>query len=190
MKVIAFNGSPREEGNTRYLLNTVREELEGAGIAMEIVQLGGKRFQGCIACGKCFELKNHRCIIQGDIINDCIDGMREADGIILGSPTYFGDLTPELKCLIDRAGMVAKANGDMLKRKAGAAVASVRRTGALHVLDSITHFFTIGQMIVVGSSYWNMGIGLGPGAIQDDSEGIETMKTLGRNMAWLLSKIA
>ena len=190
MKVVAFNGSPREEGNTHYLLNVVCEELNDAGIDTEIVHIGGKSLRGCIACGKCFELKNHRCVIQGDMINDCIEKMLEADGILLGSPTYFADLTPELKCLIDRAGMVAKANKDMFKRKPGAAVVAVRRAGSVHVFDSINHFFTIGQMFVVGSSYWNMGIGLGIGSVQEDDEGIETMKNLGKNMAWLLRKIS
>lgn len=189
MKVIAVNGSPREEGNTRFLLETVCGELNQEDIATEIIQIGGRRINGCLACGKCFELKNHRCIIQGDTGNECIEKMIEANGILLGSPTYFSDLTPELKALIDRAGMVAKANNDMFKRKAGAGVVAVRRAGSIHTLDSINHLFTISQMFVVGSSYWSMGIGQGPGSVQDDDEGIMTMKNLGRNMAWLLKRI-
>ncbi|HPQ41460.1 MAG TPA: flavodoxin family protein [bacterium] len=189
MNVVAFNGSPREEGNTRFLVNIACEELNAAGIDTEIVHLGGKKLQGCIACGKCFELKNHQCIIQGDCLNDCIEKMRNSDGILMASPTYFGDLTPELKCLIDRAGMVAKANGELFKRKVGAPIATARRTGAMHVLDSITHFFTISHMFVVGSSYWNMGIGLGLGSVEEDDEGIETIRNMARNMAWLLAKI-
>jgi len=189
MKVVAINGSPHEEGNTFHLLEVVCIELNEAGIDTEIVQVGGRRLSGCIACGKCFELKNHRCIIQGDPVNECIEKMLNADGILLGSPTYFADLTPDLKALIDRAGMVAKANNDMFRRKPGAGVVAVRRAGAVHTLDSINHFFTIGQMFIVGSSYWNIGIGQGIGSVQDDDEGIRTMKVLGQNMAWLLKQI-
>ena len=189
MKVFAVNSSPRKDGNTRYLLETVCSELGDAGIECEIFQLGGKRISGCTACGKCFELKDHRCILRDDPVNECIERMLAADGILLGSPTYFSDLTPELKALIDRAGMVAKANSDMFRRKAGAGVVAVRRAGAIHTLDSINHFFTISQMFIVGSSYWNIGIGQGAGSVQDDEEGLRTMRNLGRNMAWLLERI-
>jgi multimeric flavodoxin WrbA len=122
-------------------------------------------------------------------VNSCIKKMREADGVILGSPTYFSDLTPELKALIDRSGFVTRANGDFLRRKVGAAVVAVRRCGGIHVFDSINHFFTINQMIIPGSSYWNVGLGREEGEAAHDEEGVRTMRTLGRNMAWLLKKI-
>ena len=123
------------------------------------------------------------------MVNECIEKMFEADGIILASPTYFADLTPELKALIDRAGFVAKANNEMFRYKVGAAVVAVRRAGSIHVFDSINHFFTISQMIIPGSSYWNMGMGLAEGDVEKDEEGIKTMQTLGQNMAWLLKKL-
>lgn len=189
MKVVAFNGSPRREGNTAFLINCVLTELEKEGIETEIVQVGGKLIHGCTACTKCFEKKDMKCLNNKDIVNGCIEKMIEADGIILASPTYFADLTPELKALIDRAGFVAKANGEIFKRKAGAAVVAVRRAGSIHVFDSINHFFTISQMIIPGSSYWNMGIGLAEGDVEGDEEGIRTMQTLGQNMAWLLKKL-
>jgi multimeric flavodoxin WrbA len=189
MKVVAFNGSARKDGNTAILIREVFAELDAEGIKTEMIQMAGKTIHGCIACGKCFENKNQRCAIDNDFANECIEKMLEADGIILASPTYFGDVSTEMKALIDRAGFVARANPDMLKRKIGAAVVAVRRAGALHVFDSINHFFLIGQMIVVGSSYWNVGIGLAIGDVEQDQEGIETMRTLGRNMAWLLKKI-
>jgi len=189
MKVIAFNGSARKDGNTAILIREVFAELNAEGIETEMIQMAGKTIHGCIACGKCFENKNQRCAVDNDFANECIEKMVPADGIILASPTYFGDVSTELKALIDRAGFVARANPDMLKRKIGAAVVAVRRAGALHVFDSINHFFLIGQMIVVGSSYWNVGIGLAKGDVEQDKEGIETMRTLGRNMAWLLKKI-
>ncbi len=189
MKVVAFNGSARKDGNTTMLVNFVFAELEKEGIETELIQLAGKHPHGCIACYQCFKKKNRRCAVDIDCINDCIEKMEAADGIILASPTYFADLSPELKAIIDRCGMVSRANGDMYRRKVGAAVVARRRGGAIHVFDSINHFFTIGQMIIVGSSYWNIGIGREKGEVAGDEEGVETMKNLGRNMAWLLKKL-
>jgi len=189
MKVVAFNGSPRQDGNTAALINHVLAELKSAGIETELVQVGGQRIRGCAACYTCFEKQDRRCVIDDDIVNECIAKMIEADGIILGSPTYFADLTSELKALIDRAGFVARANDDMFRRKVGAAVVAVRRAGGIHVFDSINHFFLIEQMIVPGSSYWNLGVGREKGEVEDDEEGIRTMETLGQNIAWLLGKL-
>ncbi len=189
MKVVAFNGSARKDGNTAILVRRVFAELEKEGIETELVQLAGQTIRGCTACGKCRENKNQRCVITGDIVNDCIAKMVEADGIILASPVYFADITSEMKALIDRAGYVTRGNGDMLRRKAGAAVVAARRAGFVHAFDSINHFFLIGQMIVPGSIYWNMGIGRGIGEVEQDEEGLKTMQTLGQNMAWLLKKI-
>jgi multimeric flavodoxin WrbA len=189
MKVVAFNGSARKDGNTAILVNVVLKELKKAGIKTELVQLAGKKIRGCTACGKCFENQDKQCAVKGDVANDCIGKMLEADGIILASPTYFADVSTELKALIDRSGFVAKANQDMFKRKVGAGVIAVRRGGAIHAFDTINHFFFINQMIVPGSSYWNIGIGLAPGDVNGDEEGISTMTTLGANMAWLMKKI-
>jgi len=189
MKVIAFNGSARKDGNTAILINQVFSELEKQDIETEMIQFSGQKIRGCIACYKCFENKDQRCSVKDDVVNDCIEKMLQADGIILASPTYFADVSSELKALIDRAGLVAKANGDMFKRKAGAAIVAVRRGGSIHAYDSINHFFLISQMIIPGSSYWNMGFGLEIGDAEKDEEGLQTMTTLGRNMAWLLKKI-
>jgi len=189
MKGMAFNGSARKDGNTAILIRTVFSELEKEGIETELLQLAGKKIQGCTACFKCFKNKDGRCAIKKDVVNECIAKMAEADGIILGSPTYFANVTSELKALIDRAGLVSRANDDMFQRKLGAAVVAVRRGGAIHAFNSINHFFFISQMIVPGSIYWNMGIGLDRGAVEEDEEGLQTMQVLGRNMAWLLKKI-
>ena len=189
MKVIAFNGSARKDGNTAILINQVFSELEKQDIETEMIQFSGQKIRGCIACYKCFENKDQRCSVKDDVANDCIEKMLQADGIILASPTYFADVSSELKALIDRAGLVAKANGDMFKRKAGAAIVAVRRGGSIHAYDSINHFFLISQMIIPGSSYWNMGFGLEIGDAEKDEEGLQTMKILGQNMAWLLKKI-
>ncbi len=189
MKVIAFNGSARKDGNTAKLIRYTFEELENEGIETELLQLAGSRIQGCIACYKCFANKDCRCVVNNDIANECLEKMHNADGIIIGSPTYFAGITPEAKALIDRCGMVARANGDILKRKVGAGVVAARRGGAIHVFDTINHFFTISQMIVVGSSYWNIGVGRNIGDVDADEEGLKTMRDLGVNMAWLLKKL-
>lgn len=189
MKVVAFNGSPRKKGNTSMLIETVFKALEAEGIETEMVQLGGKDIQGCIACMKCWENKDQKCAVEKDIFNDCMKKMAKADGIIIGSPTYFADVTAETKALIDRSGFVARANGFLFRRKVGAAVVAARRAGALHAFDSINHLFFISEMVVPGSSYWNVGFGLEKGAIREDTEGIDTMTRLGENMAWLMKKI-
>ncbi len=189
MKVIAFNGSARKQGNTALLMKVVLDELTNEGIATEVYDLCGKTIKGCIGCFQCFKNKDQRCAVEDDVINECISKMVEADGILLGSPTYFADVSAGMKALIERCGMVARANGDMFKRKVGAGVVAVRRAGAIHVFSSLNYFFFISQMIVPGSSYWNLGIGREPGEVMNDAEGIQTMKTLGQNMAWLLKKL-
>ena len=189
MKVVAFNGSARAEGNTAILLNLVLDEIRNEGIETELVSLAGKTIPGCRACYKCFEKTDGHCVVNGDIVNECIDKMRTADGILLGSPTYFSDITAGMKALIERAGMTSRANQDLLKRKVGAGVVAVRRAGAMHAFSSLNFFFLIGQMIVVGSNYWNIGIGREAGEVEKDIEGVQTMKVLGQNMAWLLKKL-
>lgn len=189
MKVVAFNGSARKDGNTAILVTTLLKELKKEKIETELVQLAGKKIRGCTACGKCFINRDKQCVIGNDIVNECIEKMLDADGIILASPTYFADVSTEMKALIDRAGFVAKANDDMFRRKVGAAVVAVRRGGAIHAFDTMNHFFFISQMVVPGSSYWNVGIGHEPGDVKGDEEGLSTMKTLGANMAWILKKI-
>ena len=188
MKVIGINGSPRKNGNTAMLIDAVFAELKKEGIETEYIQLGGKAIHGCTACMKCFERNNNTCSIESDKLNEVIAKMIEADGIILGSPTYFSNVTAELKALIDRAGLVAIANGYSLRRKAGAAVVAVRRAGATDTFDAINKFFLINQMIVPGSVYWNLGFGLRPGEVEGDEEGLRTMRVLGENMAWVMKR--
>ncbi len=190
MKVVAFNGSPRREGNTSILINYVLKELDAEGIETEHVPLAGKTVKGCIACFKCWENQDKRCAVTNDDANMCIEKMIEADGIILGSPVYYADVSSQLKALIYRSGFVGGANGGMYKRKLGAAVIAVRRGGMVHAFNTINHFFLIAEMIIPGSSYWNHGIGMNPGDVENDEEGIKTMRDLGTNMAWLLKKIA
>jgi multimeric flavodoxin WrbA len=189
MKVVAFNGSARLDGNTALLLKTVLAELERENIQTELIQLAGTQLQGCTGCYICREHKNGRCSVDSDLLNEYVSKMVAADGILLGSPTYFADVTAGMKALMERAGMVVRVNGHLLRRKVGAGVVAVRRAGAIHAFDSLMHFFTIGQMIVVGSSYWNIGIGREPGAAAQDEEGLATMRTLGQNTAWVMKKL-
>jgi multimeric flavodoxin WrbA len=189
IKVVALNGSARKGGNTAILLRYVLKELENEGIETELIELSGARIHGCLACRECSKKKDHRCAQKDDMGNALIEKMDKADGILLGSPTYFADAAPEIKALMDRACYVAMANGGMFRKKVGAAVVAVRRAGAIHAFDTLNHFFLISEMIVPGSSYWNIGVGREIGDVEKDEEGIQTMKTLGRNMAWLLKKI-
>ena len=189
MKVIAFNGSARKDGNTATLINLVFGELQKEGIETELFQFAGKNIKGCKACFKCFENKDKQCIQKKDVLNECLDKMLEAEGIILGSPSYFGNVSTEMKALIDRTGMVSIANDYMLKRKVGAPVVAVRRAGSVNVYNAINGLFALSQIIIPGSSYWNIGFGLNPGEVSKDDEGVQTMKTLGENMAWLLKKL-
>lgn len=185
MEAIAINGSPRKGGNTEILLKKVLEPLEGAGWSTTYLRIGGKRVRGCTACMKCVEKQNTRCAIEDDVINDYLEQMLAADAIILGSPTYFTDVTAEMKALIDRAGFVALANGGAFSGKIGAAVVAARRGGATHVFDTINHMFLTSSMIVPGSLYWNFGLGTDKGEVGGDEEAMRNMNHLGQTIAWL-----
>jgi multimeric flavodoxin WrbA len=189
MRALAFNGSPRRDGNTAALLGMVLAELRAAGIETELVQLGGLHLRGCRACGGCKVRPDARCTLDDDDLNGLLERMLGADVILIGSPTYFTDVTTEVKALIDRAGYVARAHGNLFRRKLGAAVVVQRRAGAIHAFDTINHFFLVSEMIVVGSSYWNLGIGRDRGEVVEDAEGVATMQTLGRNLAWALERL-
>ena len=189
MKVVAVNGSARRNGNTALLLNAVLEPLSTAGHDVELLQLAGKQIRGCTACYLCEDSQDRTCPGLADDGNAIIDAMLEADALVLGSPVYFGDVTAEMKAIIERAGMVGRHNGNVWARKPGAAVVAVRRAGAMHSFDTLNHFFLIGEMIVVGSSYWNIGIGRNKGEVESDEEGLRTMRRLGENMAWLLDRL-
>lgn len=188
MKVVAFNGSPRHNGNTAQGLRIVLDELEQEGIETELVQLGGRKVFGCLACGKCYVNRDRKCARTDDDMNLLMEKMFDADGILVGSPTYYSNVTTEVKALIDRSGFVAGANGGLLRRKVGAAVVVARRAGANFTYAAINFFFGITEMIIPGSTYWNMSLALNPGDLQQDEEGIETLQNLGKNMAWLLKK--
>ncbi len=185
MKVVAFNASARKDGNTAILLRHVLAELDAAGIETELVQLAGLRLTGCTACHTCEKTRDMRCHgVPDDGLNACIEKILEADGIILGSPTYYANCTAAMQALMERAGYAIRRSGsNALAGKPGAAVVAVRRAGAMHALDSINHWLLINEMLLVGSSYWAIGIGNEIGGVERDAEGLRTMTDLGRAMA-------
>ncbi|MDN5357722.1 MAG: hypothetical protein PWR17_891 [Candidatus Methanomethylophilaceae archaeon] len=190
MKVTAFNCSPHRNGNTAHMLMSVLSVLEENDIETEFVQVGGVDMHTCHACGKCKKNLDGKCVQDDDPLNTFSQKMVASDGVIIGSPTYYADLSPEAKILIDRVGYSCKTkDGNPLRKKVGAAVVAVRRAGAIHVFDSINHFFLINEMIIPGSTYWNMSLAKAPGDYENDTEGVATMKALGENMAWLLKKL-
>jgi len=190
MKIAAVNGSARKGGNTTNLLEAVLAPLSDAGHECVLIELAGRDVRGCTACGRCREKADGRCYGRKDFGNEVMAELFSADAIVLGSPTYFADVTAEMKALIDRVGYVARSRPELLARKPGAAVVAVRRAGAMHVFDTINHFFTISEMIVVGSSYWNIGIGREKGEVAEDAEGMRTMQRLGENLGWVLERLA
>jgi multimeric flavodoxin WrbA len=185
MYALAVNGSPRKEGNTELLLREVLAELKNNGWETELVKVGGTSIRGCIACQKCFENKDNECSVKKDKFNDVFAKMLKADAMILGSPTYFAAVSADLKALIERAGYVAYANDHAFSGKIGAAVVAVRRGGATHVYDTINHMFQMSRMILPGSTYWNMGFGLGKGEVLKDDEGLANMRHLAKCIDWL-----
>ncbi|NLZ16864.1 MAG: flavodoxin family protein [Desulfobulbaceae bacterium] len=186
MKVVAFNGSPRGKGNTWHALNLVAMELDMAGISTEIVQVGNKVVRGCLACGKCYKMKNEQCIQTDDQVNDWIQLAKDADGILLGSPTHYAALSGPLKCFLDRLFYVAGANGGLLRHKVGAGIAAVRRSGGIPVINQLNIYFLYAEMLIPGSNYWNVIHGAQPGEVEKDEEGLQIMRVLGKNMAWLM----
>jgi multimeric flavodoxin WrbA len=185
MYAVAINGSPRKGGNTETLLREVLGQLDAAGWETELVKVGGTAIRGCIACEKCFENKDNECSVKKDKFNEIFAKMLKADAMILGSPTYFAAVSADLKALIERAGYVAYANDHAFSGKIGAAVVAVRRGGATHTFDTINHMFQMSRMILPGSTYWNIGFGLGKGEVRKDQEGLANMRHIGQCIDWL-----
>lgn len=186
MKVIAINGSPNREGNTFHALSMVGEELIAAGIEFEILHVGHKLIHGCLACNKCAVNKDERCVIKTDDLNLWIQQMKEADGIIIGSPVHYSGIPGTMKSFLDRAFYVAGVNGGLFRQKVGAAVVAVRRTGGSATFDSLNHFLNYSEMVIATSNYWNVIHGRSAGEVAQDAEGVQIMHVLGKNMAWVL----
>ena len=186
MKVIAINGSPRKEGNTSHALKMVGDELLASGIEFKILHIGHKLIHGCIACNKCVENKDEKCSIQTDDLNKWIQIIKATDGMIIGSPVHYSGIGGTMKCFLDRLFYVSGSNGNLLRHKVEAAVVAVRRTGGSATLDGLYHYLTYAEMIVATSGYWNVIHGRTPNEVSQDGEGVQIMRLLGKNMAWLL----
>ena len=189
MKVLAFNGSPNHEGNTWHAIKMVTAELETAGIETEIVQVGGKTIRGCIACGQCVKNKNEQCGLPGDEVNEWVQKMKLADGIILGSPVHYSAIGGTMKSFLDRAFYVTSVNNSMLRHKVGAAVVAVRRSGGLPTFEQLNNYLCYSEMLLPTSNYWNVIHGTRPGEVLLDTEGSQIMRVLGKNMAWLMKLV-
>jgi multimeric flavodoxin WrbA len=186
MKVVAFNGSPNREGNTWHALKMVTAELEKEGIETEIVQVGNKAIRGCAACYQCVKNKNERCVLPGDEVNEWIQKMKQADGIILGTPVHYSAIGGTMKSFLDRAFFVTGVNDGMLRHKVGTAVVAVRRSGGVPTFEQLNNFLNYAEMLLPASNYWNVIHGRAPGEVEQDSEGVQIMRVLGKNMAWLM----
>lgn len=189
MKVVAFNGSPNKKGNTYNAIETVATELEKEGIEVEIVHVGNKLIRGCIACGGCSRNQNERCVLEKDEVNEWIQKMKEADGIILGSPVYYSAIAGTMKSFLDRAFFVATSNGGMFRHKVGASVVAVRRSGGIPVFDQLNNYINYSEMIMPTSNYWNVAYGTAPGEVMQDKEGMQIMRVLGKNMSWVMKLV-
>jgi len=189
MKVVAVNGSPRAQGNTRFALDVVCKELAAAGIETELVHVGDMTLRGCTGCGKCAKNKDERCTLADDGVNALIAKMKEADGVVLGSPVYFSGIAGTMKCFLDRAFYVAGSNGGLFRHKVGAAVVALRRSGAVTTFDQLNHYLHYAEMLVPSSNYWNVVHGAKAGEAAGDAEGVQIMEVLGRSVAWLLKLV-
>lgn len=190
MKVLGISGSPRRDGNTATLIHTAFDVLHEEGIETEYLSVADHSVKPCIACGGCFTSESPRCTQKDPAFDGIIEKFAAADGILIGSPVYFGSATPQLISLMDRVGYVARRHPQLLRRKVGAAVVVARRAGQNFTFAQLNYFFLIAEMIVPGSTYWNVAVGKAPGEVENDKEGMDTIKNLARNMAWLMKKTA
>lgn len=189
MKVVAFNGSPKKEGNIWHAINMVFTELAHEGIETELIHVGNKTLRGCTACAQCAANKNEQCVLPGDEVNDWIQKMKQADGIIFGSPVHYAAMSGTMKCFMDRAFYVAGVNDGLFRHKVGVAVVAVRRSGGLPTFEQLNNFINYSEMLIPTSNYWNVIHGTRPGEVTQDDEGVQIMRVLGKNMAWLMKLV-
>jgi len=189
MKVVAFNGSPKKEGNTYHAIKMVAEELEKEGIEVEIIHVGNKAIRGCLACSACVRNQNEKCVIDNDEVNEWIQKMKDADGIILGSPVHVSSIGATMKAFLDRAFYVIAVNGGMLRHKVGTSLVALRRSGGIAAFDQLNNYINYTEMLMPTSNYWNVIHGGAPGQATCDVEGVQIMRVLGKNMAWLMKLV-
>ena len=190
MRVLGVSGSPRRGGNTEILIQTAFEVFAEEGIETEFLSLAERPVLPCTACGGCSRPESVGCTLKDPAFEGVYEKFITADGILIGSPVYFGSATPQIMSLLDRVGYVARHHGNLLRRKAGAAIVVARRAGQNFTFAQLNYFFLISEMIVPGSTYWNVAFGREKGEVRNDAEGLTTVKNLARNMAWLMKKLA
>ncbi len=189
MKVVAFNGSPKKKGNTREAIEIVADELRKEGIEVEVITVGDKIIRGCIGCDRCTENKDEKCILKGDEVNSWIEKMKQADGIILGSPVYSSAMNATLKAFLDRAFYVVTSNRKILRHKVGISIVSARRAGGVAAVDQLNNYLNYCEMVLPTSNYWNVIYGADLEGERKDLEGSQTLRVLGKNMAWIMKMI-
>jgi multimeric flavodoxin WrbA len=189
MKALIISGSPRKNGNTETLARRCAGKLGEAGIAADVVLLRGKTIKGCTACGTCRKTRDRTCSIKNDDFHPVFEMMQAADIIVVASPVYFGSATPETMALLDRAGYVSRGNGNLFSRKIGGPIAVARRAGQNFTFAQLLYWFTINDMIVAGSSYWNIAFGGAPGDVERDREALDTVDRFAENLAWLAKRL-
>jgi multimeric flavodoxin WrbA len=190
MRVLGISGSPRSGGNTDILIHAALEVLAAEGLETEFLSLADRPIKPCVGCRGCFASDTIRCVQEDPAFEGVLDKFAAADGILVGSPVYFGSATPQTMALLDRVGYVARKHPQLLRRKAGAAIAVARRAGQNFTFAQLNYFFLISEMIVPGSNYWNIAFGREKGEVLQDTEGMDTVKNLAQNMAWLMKKLA
>jgi len=187
MKVVAINGSPKNNGNTAQLIDTITQELAKENISTEVLHIGNKTIRGCFGCGACAKNQDERCVAKDDeYVNECIQKMKEADGILIGTPVHWAGIAGTMKSFLDRAFYVSSANGNLFRHKVGASIVAVRRSGGVSTFDAMNHYLNYAEMILPTSNYWNVAHGRVPGEVHEDFEGIQIARVMGKNMAWTL----
>jgi multimeric flavodoxin WrbA len=189
MKVVAINGSPKKEGNTYHAIQVVAEQLNKENIEVEIIHIGNKVIRGCMGCGQCAKQKNEKCMYDNDEVNECIQKLKIAEGMILGSPVFFSGITGTMKSFLDRAFYVAGSNGSLFRYKVGVSVIADRRAGAVAAFTQLNNYINYAEMFMPSSNYWNVSFGTLPGEVLKDDEGVQTMRILGKNTAWLMKSV-
>ena len=190
MKVVAINGSPKHNGNTAQLIDTIAQELAKEDISTEIMHIGNKTIRGCFGCGSCAKNQDERCVAKDDeYVNECIQKMKEADGILIGTPVHFAGIAGTMKSFLDRAFYVSSANGNLFRHKVGASIVAVRRSGGVGTFDAMNHYLNYAEMVMPTANYWNVAHGRVPGEVHEDFEGMQIARVLGKNMALTLKMV-
>ena len=190
MKILGISGSPRRDGNTDTAVKLALDCLAKEGFETEFVSVADHPVKPCIACGGCKKAQNRQCVMKDPAFDGMVEKFVESDGIIVASPVYFGSATPQIMSVLDRVGYVSRANGNLLRRKVGAAIAVGRRAGMNFTFAQLNFFFLLAEMIVPGSTYWNVSLARDKGDFPEDAEGVATVENLAANMAWTLEKLS